>query len=614
MSIYNPTNEKLGIISRRSFLLTAGKMALLATLGARLYHLQVKEGNVYRDLAEGNRVRLIPVLPRRGSIKDRYGNVVAEGLPRYQLLFSPLKDADKKDSFLQIAKVISMPKEQVDEVLKIIANPKTEYPLVIDNFMSWDNIAKIKVKSRDLKGADVTFFEQRSYPYGPSLCHVVGYTSKVTNFSDENKKTYGEILTHPDLRIGQTGVEYTMQEKLFGAPGYTEVETDAKGRSLKDISYKPAYKGDDIKLTIDVELQEYLHSLLKGKGGLKTEGGSAVLIKVDTGDIMAMTSVPDFDPNWFSAGIKKEQLKDIYSNIDKPLKNKAISLTYPPGSTFKTVTALAGLQEGVFDPYEFVFCPGYYDFGGRTYHCWKKEGHGAVNVHSAIQQSCNVFFYEMGQRIGVDKIAYYAHLLGLGNKTGIELPSEEAGIIPSSEWKMKTLKQPWYKGESLNTAIGQGYVNVTPLQLAVQAARLATGRNVIPRIVIENNQYERSFDFIKGITPSILEIVRSGMVSVVNDVGGTGIRSKIYDPAYAMAGKTGSAQVRGIDKALYGKRSKAIEAKETHSIFVAYAPVHNPKFAMGVIIENGGAGSMTAAPIASQMLLYAQQKYQGKTS
>ncbi len=612
MSIVNPTSEKLGIISRRSFLLTAGKMAALAALGARLYHLQVKEGNVYRDLAEGNRIRLIPVLPRRGSVKDRSGNVLAEGLPRYQLLFSPIKDTDKKESFLQIAKAISYPQDKVDEVLKLIADKKTEYPLIIDNFMSWENIAKIKVRSRDLKGADVTFFEQRSYPYGPSTCHVVGYTSKITNFNEENKKLYGEILKHPDLRVGQTGIELTMQNALFGQPGYTEVETDAKGRSLKDVSYKAAIKGDDVKLTIDIELQEYLHGLLKGKGGLKTEGGSAVLMKVDNGDVMAMASVPDFDPNWFSAGIKSDQLQEIYKNIDKPLKNKTITMTYPPGSTFKTVSAASALQEGVIDLGTQVFCPGYTDFGGRRYHCWKKEGLGAMNVHSAIQQSCNVFFYEVGQRVGVDKISYYSHLLGLGKKTGIELPSEEGGIIPSSAWKMQRFHQPWYKGESLNTAIGQGYVEVTPLQLAVLASRLATGRSIQPRIMIENNQYERSFDFIKGIAPVVLDIVRGGMIAVVNEAGGTGIRSRIDIPAYAMAGKTGSAQVRGIDKNLYGKRSKALEAKETHSIFIGFAPIFKPKFAVGVVVENGGAGSMTAAPIASQILLYAQQKYQGK--
>ena len=612
MTIYNPTSEKLNIISRRSFILTAGKLAMFGVLGARLYHLQVKEGNVYRDLAEGNRIKLIPVLPRRGIIKDRAGEVLAEGLPRYQLMFAPIKGVDKKESILQIAKIISLPKERIDELLKIIADPKTEYPLVIDNFMSWENIARIKVKSRDLKGADVTFVEQRSYPYGPATCHLTGYTSKITKFDDDNQRLYGEILKHPDLRVGQTGIELTMQEKLFGQPGYTEVETDSKGRSIKDLSYNPSIKGDDVKLTIDIELQEYLHSLLKGKGGIKTEGGSAALIKVNSGDIMAMTSVPDFDPNWFSAGINKEQLQEIYNNPDKPLKNKAIQMTYPPGSTFKTAVALGALQEGIITPSTSVFCEGHLDFAGRTYHCWKKEGHGLMNVHTAIQQSCNVFFYQVGMALGVDKIAYYARKLGYGAKTGIELPGEESGLMPDSQWKMRALKEPWYKGETLSAAIGQGYVNVTPLQLAVAAARLATGREVIPRLVIENNQYEKSFDFLRGVSTANLAIVQAGMIAVVNDAGGTGIRSKIHDTAYAMAGKTGSAQVKGIDKSLYGRRSKTAEAKETHSIFIGFAPYYKPKFAVGVVVENGGAGSMTAAPIASQILLYAQQKYIGK--
>lgn len=613
MKIINPTSEKLNIASRRSFILTAAKMALLGTLGVRLYHLQVKEGSIYRDLAEGNRIRLIPVLPRRGNIKDRVGNILAEGLPRYQLLFTPIKGVDKKNSFLKIAKIISMPQENIDEVLKLLDDPKTQYPLVIDNFMSWENIARVKVKSRDLKGADVTFFEQRSYPFGSSTCHIIGYTSKITKFDDANKAKFGEILKHPDLRVGQTGIEAVKQDILFGQPGYTEVETDARGRSIRDVSYKPALKGDDVKLTIDIELQEYLHTLLKGKGGLKTEGGSAALINVRTGDIMAMTSVPDYDPNWFAAGIKQKQLDEINNNPDKPMKNKSVQVTYPPGSTFKPIVALAALEEGIISPATSVFCQGHIDFAGRRYHCWKKEGHGMVNVHTAIQQSCNVFFYEVGMRLGVDNIAKYSRKIGLGSTTGIEVIGEQPGLIPDSSWKMKALKEPWYKGETLSAAIGQGYVNVTPLQLAIYAARISTGRNIKPRLIIENNQYERSFELIPNISPYNLNVVKSGMEAVVNEFGGTAIRSKIQDPNFAFAGKTGSAQVKGIEKGLYGKRSKALEMKETHSIFIGYAPYYNPKFAVGVVVENGGAGSVSAAPVASQILLYAQQKYVGKS-
>ncbi len=609
MSIFNPTTEKLNIVSRRSFILTAGKLALLGTLGARLYHLQVRDGSVYRDLAEGNRIRVIPVLPRRGVIKDRTGTVLAEGLPRYQLMFAPTKDMDKKQAFMKIAKVLNYPKDKIDEALKIIENPKTEYPLVIDNFMSWENIAKIKVRSRALRGADVTFFEQRTYPYAGATCHITGYTGRITDFSDKNRQLYGEILKHPDLRVGQTGIEQTMQEKLFGHPGYTEVETDAKGRSIKDISYTAAMKGDDVKLTIDVELQEYLHRLLKGKGGVQTEGGSACLINVNTGDIMAMTSVPDYDPNWFTGGISQAQFKSIRENKDKPLKNKSISVTYPPGSTFKPLIALAGLQEGLISPATSTFCSGKMHFAGRDYHCWKKEGHGMVNVHDAIKQSCNIFFYEVGMQLGVDKIAYYARKFGFDTKMGIELPDEQKGLIPDSRWKLKTLKEPWYKGETLSVSIGQGYVEGTPLQMAVAMARMATGRHVEPRLVIQDNQYERSFDFLRGISPRNLQMVQGGMIAVVN-AGGTGARSIIADPAYAMAGKTGSAQVKGIDRTK--ARTKAQEVRETHSIFIGYAPYNKPKFAVAVVVENGGAGSQSAAPIARDILLYAQQKYSGR--
>ncbi len=397
-----------------------------------------------------------------------------------------------------------------------------------------------------------------------------------------------------------------MQDKLAGKPGVTEIEVDSRGRAIKEISYRKDEKGNDLKLTIDMDLQAYTHALLKGKGGLTGEGGSAALIDIDSGDIMALVSVPDYDSNLFIKGITQKDLKNIYGNPDKPLVNKAISNTYPAGSTFKTIVATAALNEGVIDRGTSVFCSGSIYFGGRSFHCWKEGGHGSVSVEHALEQSCNVFFYEVARILGIEKIAKYARLLGLGSKTNIELPFEQEGIIPDPAWKKRVLGQPWYEGETLNTGIGQGYVELTPLQLALSAARIGSGRMVKPKMVIPDGKKETIFfDYIPGLSQQRLQIVQSGMAMVVNSIKGTAARSVIDDDRYRMAGKTGSAQYKAIN------RNVAKRDSDTHSLFMGYAPIYKPRFAVGVVVEFGGGGAKTAAPIASQILRFAQEKYLG---
>lgn len=604
--MFNPEIEKSNIISRRSFIVSGAKMALLTALGARLYFLQVKEGNKYKDLAEGNRIRLIPIMPRRGVIKDRNGKVLAEGIPRYQLKYRPPKGSDAKENFLKIAEIISLSEEKKKAILDKIDDPKTSYPILIENFLEWENIAKLKVKSRDFKGMDVHFVESRNYPYANVMSHITGYTGQINEYSDTNKKLFGQLLRHPDLRVGKTGIERTMQKTLLGEPGIVEMEVDSRGRFIKEVGYRGQVRGHNLRLSIDALLQEKVVELLKGKGGVMTEGASAVVLDVKTGDVLSLASVPDYDPNQFIKGITQSELNDLYANVDKPFINKAISKKYPPGSTFKPLVAIAALQENLIHRGTTVFCNGHIESGDRKFHCWKEEGHGTVNLDDAIAQSCNVYFYEVAKLMGIEKMAKYARLMGLGEETGIPLPLEVSGLVPDKKWKWKNYREGWFEGETLNTSIGQGYLSATTLQLATMAARIASGGKAVkPRLVLENNQPKPQFDYIKGISGRNVQIVQAAMVQVVNSYFGTAFRSRIYEPQHKFAGKTGTSQITGADGIKKHKRG----FEENHSIFIGYAPVYDPRFATAVVVEYGGSGSAAAAPIARDILKFAQDKY-----
>lgn len=613
--MFNPQQEKIKIFTRRSVVLTGAKYALLSTLGLRLYYLQVKEGKKYNTLSEGNRIKLIPVIPRRGIVKDRNGKTIIDGLPRYQLVYIPPKDLDiALENFYKIADLIKLPKKERDDIIAQIKDPKlrnkTRNGILIENFLSWENIAKVRLRSRDLQGVDINYAESRFYPYENFTCHLTGYTSMANENDEKQGKISKELLFHPDFRIGRAGIELSMQDELMGKPGVKEVEIDARGNYIKDLGYTSHKKGRDLKLTIDVDLQIRLQSILKNKGGLtKGSGGAAssVLIDIDSGDILAMASVPDYDPNAFIRGISSNELNELYKNPDKPFINKAISVGYPSGSTFKPFVATAALHHGILSPNTRIFCGGQTYLGSRRFDCWKKEGHGSLNVQEALQHSCNVFFYETAKLMSIEQISEFAFKFGLGQKCDIPLPQVAKGLIPTRMWKWANFHEAWYQGETLVTAIGQGYVQVTPLQLAVAAARIASGgKEVTPRLVIDNNQYERSFKQIDGIQTEKLQIVMGGMAKVVNAFGGTAFASRIEDPSMMMAGKTGTAQVRAKVK----MANRALEKKDdnTHALFIGFAPVYKPKYAISVVVEFGGAGSVAAAPIAKEMLTYVQSR------
>lgn len=612
--MFNPQEEKLKIFSRRSIVLAGAKFALLSTLGLRLYYLQVTEKDKYKNLAEGNRIRLIPVIPRRGIIRDRNGKLIVDGLPRYQFVYSPPKDKELAVSnFLAIAKIISLPKEKREEIIQQIKNPslrnKKRSGILVESFLSWENIAKLKINEKNYQGLEVSYAESRNYPYKNIMSHITGYTSIANEKDVKESGISKELLLHPDFRLGRSGLELTKQKTLMGKAGIKEVEIDAKGNFIKDLGYTNHFKGQDIKLTIDVELQEKVLELISGKGGVDKEGASAVVLDIENGDILAMGSVPTFDPNKFVKGISSADYQALINNKDKPFINKAISSTYPPGSTFKPIVAAAALHYGVVNEASQIFCPGHTYLGNKRFDCWKIEGHGSVNMAEALKHSCNVYFYEIAKLMTIDQIQDFAEKLGLGMAYDIDLPNVKKGIVPSRRWKKRNYDEPWYQGETIVTSIGQGFLSVSPLQLAVAAARIGSaGMEVTPRLVIEDNKYEVDFKRIKGIDPELLQVVQSGMAMVVNNYGGTAFRSRITNPNHMMAGKTGSAQTVARVK----KENRYLEKKNdnlTHSLFIGYAPIYKPRFAVSVVVEYGGPGSRTAAPIASKILEFAQQKY-----
>jgi penicillin-binding protein 2 len=472
------------------------------------------------------------------------------------------------------------------------------------------NISAIKVRQHKLDGSEIHFVESRNYLYPEAASHVIGYIGPVSNPTEKDKEKYGQLYLHPDFRIGKAGIEKSREDTLAGSPGYKQVEVNASGKIIKELDNKPFVSGKEVKSTLDIDLQNMAKQLMTGKGGLLTEGASAVMIDVKNGDVLVMCSVPGFDPHSFISGISNDEWKKITENPDKPLINKSISSQYPPGSTFKPFVALAALAEGVIDPNEEIFCPGHMPFGNRTFHCWKKEGHGPVNLNTAIAQSCNVYFYTIANRLKIDNLAKYAKLMGFGTKTNVELPSEKNGLMPDSAWKRKALKQPWYDGETLSIGIGQGYTLATPLQIAVATARIASGgRKVDPRLIIDDEDYDYEFPIIPGINPQHVKLIQNGMAAVVNAPYGTAYRMRNIEPNLMFAGKTGTVQIKGNKKNVFVKDLPTIRAERHHGMFTGFGPVGNPRFAVAVVVEHGGFGAQSAAPIGKELLTAAMKKY-----
>lgn len=610
MAINRRDNDLQRVFTRRALLLGTAQLGLFGALAARLYYLQVMESDKYTLLAEENRISMRLLPPRRGRVLDRFGHELASNRRNYRVLIVA-EQARNVDATLEaLSNLIQVDESQKQRVKREIERRRKFVPVVVAENLSWDDFAKINLHSPDLPGVQLDVGETRDYPYGPMFSHVVGYVGAVA----ENELGDDPLLELPGFRIGKSGVEKVYDERLRGRAGHSEIEVNAYGRAIRELRRNNGQPGDDIVLTIDADLQRFAMERFG------EESGAAAVLDIHTGEILSLVSNPGYDPNWFNVGITQAQWRQLNGDKYKPLINKAIQGQYPPGSTFKMLVGLAALEAGTVTPDTRVFCPGHMEFGNNTFHCWKKGGHGTMNLVSAIEESCDVYFYEAARRTGVDKVAEMAKRLGLGEPTGVDLTGERKGLIPTRAWKQAVLGQPWAQGENLVIGIGQGYVTTTPLQLAVMAARLANGGYAVsPRIVREDGVLGPATDPRRadqrwphvGLKREHLDQVLEGMIRVTSPPRGTAAGARITLAQYAMAGKTGSSQVRRISRQERETRVRKNEEKpweeRDHALFVAYAPVQAPRYACAVIVEHGGSGSKAAAPIARDIMLETQR-------
>lgn len=590
------------LFTRRALMLSGFKAFFLSTLAARLYYLQIIKSSEYTTLSDSNRIKLLLLPPLRGNILDRFGNLLAANKGFYRALLDKRHTEDLQESFNKATALLQFDEERKQVLFKKLSQNTMRAPTVLSDHLSWKDVATLEARSIDIPGVYVEVGQTRYYPFGITAGHITGYTGAVSEAELEDEP----LLSHPDFKIGKNAIERSCENILRGQAGVLHTEVNAHGRAVRELAREESVPGHDVTLTVDIRLQEFALSRLENRGS------AAVVVDITNGDILALASAPGFDPNEFAQGLSTTYWNSIVENPYFPLINRTISREYPPGSTFKIMVALAALHDGI-DPETTVYCPGYVTMGSRKFHCWKSGGHGNVNMTQAIMHSCNSYFYTMGRKIGVDSFATMARHFGLGERTGVELPGEKKGLIPTRRWKWARLDKEWQMGDTLNSSIGQGFVLATPLQLAVMTARIASGgKKVMPHLVVGNiptsNLTERNGAFEDiGIPSAHMAIVQAGMTAVVNTPGGTAYGARIADSHYRMAGKTGTSQVvskkyAGQDNSKHGRWED-----RNHGLFIGYAPIENPRYACAVIIEHGGSGSGAAAPVGRDILLKAQQ-------
>ncbi|NOT42537.1 MAG: penicillin-binding protein 2 [Alphaproteobacteria bacterium] len=588
--------------SRRTALLSAGTLGLFTLLTGRMFQLSVLQREQFAMLAEDNRINLQLIAPHRGRVYDRTGVELAKTTQNFRVLLVPEQAKDLRAVLAQLAQLIPLSPQRMERILRDALHSKAFNPVLVAEGLGWDDFAKVNINAPDLPGVETDVGELRSYPFGPWLSHVLGYVAGVT---DKDIEKEPELLSLPGFRIGRSGVEKAADVALRGKPGAAQVEVNAHGRVIRELGRREGTAGQDVVLAIDMEVQKVAQEKLAG------QSGSIVVMDVNTGEIISIVSAPGFDPNAFTGTVSPTIWKQLNTDEKKPLLNKAITGIYPPGSTYKPIVALAALASGAMSPRDRVHCSGARALGNHVFHCWKRGGHGSMDMHQAIKQSCDIYFYECARRTGIEAIAAMSRKFGLGQTYGLEIPGEKAGLMPDPDWKRRARNDGWRDGDTFNVGIGQGAVLTTPLQLCVMAARLANGgKAIIPHVIRSFGGVNRELAPLEdmGLDPAHVAIVHSGMDAVTNQ-GGTGARSRIDIEGFDMAGKTGTAQVRKLTAALRGRNSDSIPWKfRDHGLFVAFAPVKEPRYAISVVVEHGGGGSKAAAPIAKEVMTVVAQR------
>jgi penicillin-binding protein 2 len=602
--------SRYATFTRRSLGISGGMTLVFAVLSGRLYQLQIRDGEEYKAEAEDNRVSERLIAPPRGRIMDRFGVELANNRRNYRVLLVAEQASEGVGAALDtLSKVIQISDAQKKRIAQTIAENKKFVPVPVAENLTWEEFSRINLHLPYLPGVLPDVGETRDYPYNQAMVHILGYVAAVS--PEDMTGDDDPLLTQPGFRIGKRGIEKTFDREVRGEAGASRVEVDAYGRVKRELGHEDGVAGKDVWLTIDAEVQKF------AAARLGNESAACVVTDVMTGDIIAMVSTPGYDPNEFNVGVTPDQWKALIEDDHKPLLDKTILGTYPPGSTFKTITAAAAVESGIATPDYRVNCGGSITLGNHTFHCWvwtaDHRGHGSLDLEGGLKNSCDVFFYETARRIGIDKIQEVALKMGLGAPTGIELPGEKTGLIPSRDWKMKKYKVAWQQGDTLSAGIGQGYVTATPLQLALQVSRIASGLNISPRLVhmVGNDLRRRPTPAPLDLSADGLARVRNGMNRVTNEPGGTAYAFRITEPGFEMAGKTGTAQVRAYSELQHGgaiTKNAALEWKlRDHGMFIGFAPVSAPRYACACIVEHGSDGHPQVLA-ARDILLFTQKR------
>ena len=592
---------KLNSINRRMFILVAAKVVILGGIVSRLFFLQIKENKKYLTLSDKNRIREWKLPPVRGNFQDYFGNTIAGNFEAYQLHIIPEQVEDFRYTIYRIKKILDLSDNQFQKIIKKQKKIKPWETLIVADNLSWKKFSKINNHLYDLRGVKPIISISRNYPYKENYTHILGYVSQA-NEKDILSSAIIKDKFVQGLKVGKIGLEKSFEDSLIGDNSIERYEVNAYGRRINQLAFQTGDKGKTIKLTIDTEIQKLANRLLADKAG------SICVMDIFTGQVIAMHSSPSFDPNAFVFGISQDEWQLIRNNQMKPLVNKSLSGNYSPGSTIKPIVALSALENGIINTNFTVKCTGKTEMYGQTYHCWKKKGHGFVSLRNAMKQSCDTYFYEIARKLGVDKLSKTAKKFGLGKEVfGDLFNNEKKGLIPNTQWKKNALGKGWLLGETMITGIGQGYIQTTPIQLCLMTAQIANGgHKIYPQIVVDEDKkdqpkdkYERLYKNYKNI-----KIVQDAMFGSTNEVMGTSYRSRIKDPKYQFAGKTGTAQVKKIteeDRILNLKTFEIPYEERDHALYIAFGPYKNPRYALSILIEHGGNGSTTAAPMAKKL-------------
>ena len=621
---FTPTSGKSSSsrISRRMFLLSAGKAIVFFGILGSLISLQITESKKYSTLSDKNRFREWKIAPKRGIIKDYFNNEIASNEKVYQLHITPENAANIDRLLFRLKNLLNLSNERLAFLKKKISKQKPWEPIIVSDNLTWREFSRIHLFLHELQGVEPIVSVARVYQDN-STSHVVGYVSEVST-KDLKNKEYLRDMSVTGIAVGKNGLENKLDKEIIGEVGFQRYEVNAYGKRIKQIQIDKGVEGKSYNITIDLEVQKYISELTKDLAS------SVSVMDIYTGEIVAMVSSPTYDPNAFVHGVGKEYWKYLLSHRDKPLMNKTISGLYPPGSTIKTIVALSALENDIINPEKTVQCKGVIDFYDEKFHCWKKKGHGYVNMKTAIKRSCDVYFYEIARRLGVDRLSETAKKFGLGKKVLNGFNEEKSGVVPNTKWKKKYIGQNWYLGETLHSGIGQGYYLTTPLQLCLMTAQIANGGyKVQPSLIVgkkkENNlknyiQYKKENPDVEmsadlavanfGLEPLFrnqenINFVKDAMYAATNEIGGTSYRSRLKDKKYMFAGKTGSSQIKRFTEKQREdevKQSEIDYKERDHALYVAFAPYKEPKYAISVLVEHGGSGSSAAAPIAKKVI------------